>query len=245
VLRLGAVPVFVDVRPETYCIDVAAAEAAVTPRTRAILPVHLAMSMADMDAVAALAAKRRLVVVEDCAHAHGAAWRGQGAGSLGDAGAFSLQTSKLVTTGEGGLVTTSDDRLLEAALSYVNCGRASQADRFGQRLLGFNYRMTELQAALLIGQIERLPGQTARRAARAARLAEGLRAQPGITLLARDERQTTQAFYHFVFKYDASVYGGAPRDRFVAALEAEGIPCDGLFYEPVYKSALFPVGPAE
>jgi dTDP-4-amino-4,6-dideoxygalactose transaminase len=245
VLRLGAVPVFVDVRPDTYCIDIAAAEAAVTPRTRAILPVHLAMSMADMDGVGALATKHGLVVVEDCAHAHGAAWRGRGAGSLGDAGAFSLQTSKLVTTGEGGLVTTSDDRLLEAALSYVNCGRASHTDRFGQRLLGFNYRMTELQAALLIGQIERLPEQTAHRARRAARLAEGLGAQPGMRLLARDERQTTQAFYHFVFKYDGSAFGGVPRDRFVAALEAEGIPCDGLFYEPVYKSALFPVRPAE
>src|SRR5262249_6727953 len=112
VLRLGGVPVFLGVRAETYCIDPAAAEAAVTPRTRAILPVHLAMSMADMDAVGALARKHGLVVIEDCAHAHGAAWRGRGAGSLGDAGAFSLQTSKLVTSGEGGLVTTGDDRLL-------------------------------------------------------------------------------------------------------------------------------------
>jgi L-glutamine:scyllo-inosose aminotransferase len=245
VLRLGAVPVFVDVRPETYCLDVAAAAAAVTPRTRAILPVHLAMSMVDMDAVGALAGKHGLVVVEDCAHAHGAAWRGRGAGSLGDAGAFSLQTSKLVTAGEGGLVTTSDDRVREAAESYVNCGRASSTDRFGQRLLGFNYRMTELQAALLIGQIERLPDQTARRSERAARLARGLRSVPGITLLEKDDRQTTQAFYQFVFKYDASAFGGATRDRFVAALEAEGIPCDGLFYEPVYRSALFPVDPAE
>jgi dTDP-4-amino-4,6-dideoxygalactose transaminase len=244
VLRLGAVPVFVDVRPETYGIDVAAAEAAVTPRTRAIVPVHLAMSMADMDAVGGLVRKHGLVVVEDCAHAHGAAWRGRGAGSWGDAGAFSLQTSKLVTTGEGGLVTTSDDRLLEAAESYVNCGRASRNDRFGQRLLGFNYRMTEMQAALLIGQIERLPAQTEARAARAARLAEGLRSLPGIALLEKDERQTAQAFYQYVFKYDGSAFGGAPRDRFVAALEAEGIPCDGLFYEPVYRSALFPVDPA-
>jgi dTDP-4-amino-4,6-dideoxygalactose transaminase len=244
VLRLGGVPVFVDVLPDTYCIDPAAAEAAVTPRTRAILPVHLAMCMADMDAMAVLAAKHGLRVVEDCAHAHGAKWTGRGAGSLGHAGAFSLQSSKLLTAGEGGVVTTNDDETAERAESYANCGRASRADRFGHRLLGYNYRLTEFQAAVLVGQLEKLPAQTALRTGRAERLSKGLAAIPGLSLLRPDPRQTTQAFYHYVFKYDAAAFGGASRDRFVAALEAEGIPCDGLFYEPVYRSTLFDVDPA-
>jgi L-glutamine:scyllo-inosose aminotransferase len=245
VLRLEAVPVFVDVLPTTWCIDPGAVEAAITPSTRAILPVHLAMCMADMDALGALAEKNSLLVIEDCAHAHGAKWRGQGAGSLGRAGAFSLQTTKLLTAGEGGVVTTNDDETAERAESYVNCGRASRSDRFGHRLLGFNYRLTEFQAAVLLGQLEKLPAQTARRARNADRLTRALARIEGLALVEPDPRQTTQAIYHYVFRYDAQAFGGASRDRFVAALETEGIPCDGLFYEPVYRSSMFTVDPAE
>lgn len=245
VLRLEAVPVFVDVLPSTWCLDPTAVEAAITPRTRAVLPVHLAMCMADMDALGGLAARHGLAVIEDCAHAHGAKWQGRGAGSLGLAGAFSLQTTKLLTAGEGGVVVTNDDETAERVESYVNCGRASRTDRFGHRLLGVNYRMTELQAAVLIGQLEKLPAQTARRMERARRLGRGLAAIDGVSLLEPDPRQSTQAIYHYVCRYDSAAFGGASRDRFVAALEAEGVPCDGLFYEPVYRSSMFQVDPAE
>lgn len=245
VLRLGAIPVFVDVSPDTYCVDPRAVEAAVTRRTRGVIPVHLAMSMADMDAIQGIARRHDLKVIEDCAHAHGAKWRSRGAGSLGDAGSFSMQTTKLMTAGEGGAVTTNDAALFELCQSYTNCGRASETDRFGRRILGFNYRMTEFQAAVLLPQLERLPEQTALRQLRAARLGKGLSIVPGISRLKRDERNTTQAIYQYVFKYQPEAFGGAARDRFVAALEAEGIPCDGLFYEPIYKSVLFPVDPAE
>jgi dTDP-4-amino-4,6-dideoxygalactose transaminase len=245
VLRLGAIPVFVDVLPDTYCIDPDAAAAAVTSRTRAIIPVHLAMSMADMDAITELSARYDLKIVEDCAHAHGAKWRNQGAGSIGDAGSFSMQTTKLMTAGEGGVVTTRDDEVFELCQSYVNCGRVSQTDHFRHRILGFNYRMTEFQAAILLAQLERLPEQTELRVARAERLSEGLKSIPGISLLRKDERLTTQAIYQFVFKYDRDAFAGASRDRFVAALEAEGIPSDGLFYEPIYRSALFNIDPRD
>ena len=245
VLRLGAIPVFVDVLPDTYCIDADAAESAITSRTRAIIPVHLAMSMADMDAITELAARHHLKIVEDCAHAHGAKWREKGAGSIGDAGSFSMQTTKLMTAGEGGVVTAGDDEVFELCQSYVNCGRASQTDRFQHRILGFNYRMTEFQAAILLVQLERLPEQTRLRTARAERLSEGLARIPGISLLRRDERLTTQAIYQFVFKYDPEAFGGASRNRFVAALEGEGIPSDGLFYEPIYRSALFNIDPRD
>ena len=245
ILRLGGVPVFVDVKPDTYCLDVDAAAAAVTPRTRTLLPVHLASGMADMDAVAALAGRHGLRVIEDCAHAHGAEWRGRGAGSLGDAGAFSMQTGKLMTAGEGGAVTTNDDEIFEICQSYANCGRVSATDRFRRRLVGFNYRLTDFQAAVLSAQLSRLDAQNAQRRARAARLTAGLATIRGLTPLACDSRVTRQAIYQFVIKYDARAFGGASRDRFVAALELEGIPCDGLFYEPIYRSPLFRVAPGE
>jgi dTDP-4-amino-4,6-dideoxygalactose transaminase len=245
VLRLGGVPVFADVRPDTYCLDVQAAEAVITTRTRAILPVHLGMGMADMDAVMTLAHRHQLRVVEDCAHAHGAQWQGRGAGSIGDAGSFSMQTGKLMTAGEGGAILTNDDRLLEIAQSYMNCGRASDTDRHGQRLVGFNYRMTEFQAAVLLAQLGRLQSQTTLRAVRAARLREALADVPGIAPLGCDSRVTRQAIYQFILKYDADAFAGASRDRFAAALELEGIPCDGLFYEPLYRSPLFKVRPGE
>ena len=117
VLRLGAIPVFVDVLSDTYCLDAAAAAEAVTARTRAIIPVHLALNMADMDALTALAARHGLKIIEDCAHAHGAKWRNKGAGSIGDIGSFSMQTSKLMTAGEGGVVTTNDDEVFELCQS--------------------------------------------------------------------------------------------------------------------------------
>jgi len=245
ILRLGGIPVFVDVLPDTYCIDPGAASAAVTSRTRAIIPVHLAMSMADMDSLTELAKRHDLKILEDCAHAHGAKWRGKGAGSIGDAGSFSMQTSKLMTSGEGGVITTSNDELFELCESYVNCGRASQTDRYGHRILGFNYRMTEFQAAILLAQLERLPAQTELRADRAMRLSEGLSRIPGISLIKKDDRLTTQAIYQFVFKYNEEAFGGASRDRFVATLEAEGIPSEGRFYEPIYRSPLFNVNPKD
>ena len=243
VLRLEAVPVFVDVLPATWCLDPAATEAAITPRTRAILPVHLAMCMADMDAFAAIAEKHGLAVIEDCAHAHGAKWKKVGAGSLGQAGAFSLQTSKLLTAGEGGVVTTNDDETAERAESYINCGRASRADRFGHRLLGFNYRLTEFQAAVLLGQLEKLPAQSARRAERAARLGRALDGIDGLALVEPDSRQTSPAIYQYVFRYDATAFEGVSRDRFVAALEAEGSPLRrallraGLPEQPVHRGS--------
>jgi dTDP-4-amino-4,6-dideoxygalactose transaminase len=241
VLKLGAIPIFVDVLPDNYCLDVEAARAAVTAKTRAIIPVHLAMNMVDMDALGELARQHDLKVIEDCAHAHGAKWRGRGAGSWGDAGSFSMQTSKLMTAGEGGVVTTNDDEIFELCQSYVNCGRASSTDQFGHRILGFNYRLSEFQAAVLWAQIGKLGDQTALRAQNAARLSAGLSEIEGLALLKRDERLTTQAIYHYVFKYYPEAFHGVSRNRFVAALEAEGVPCDGLFYEPIYRSTLFNV----
>jgi len=245
VLQLNAVPVFVDIDPSTYCLDARLIEKAITNKTRAILPVHLAMSFADLDAIGLLARRHHLLVIEDCAHAHGGQWKKKGAGATGDMGCFSFQSSKLMTAGEGGAVITSNLEFLERAQSYVNCGRASETDKFGHRIIGFNYRMTEFQAAILEVQLDRLARQAATRQRHMEYFESRIVGTPGLALLKLDPRVTRVAAYQYVFKYLPEHFEGIPRAAFLGALEMEGIPCDGLFYEPVYKSALFPVKPEQ
>jgi len=241
-LVLGAIPIFVDVDPDTYCLDVSKVRAAITPRTKAILPVHLAMRFTDMPGLLAIAQEHRLVVIEDCAHAHGGAFAGRGAGAAGDAGTFSFQESKLMSGGEGGLVLTSRLDCFEALQSIVNCGRKSMTDQFKIRMLGLNYRMTDLQVALLVGQLEQLPALREQRTQRARKLGQALAGIPGVRPLPEQPGITQHTIYNYVFQYRPS--GPAPsRDLFVAALDAEGIPCDGRFYEPVYRSDLFYANP--
>lgn len=241
VLLLNAIPVFVDIDPETYCLDAKLIEKAITPKTKAILPVHLGMRFADMDEILRIAAKHNLKVIEDCAHAHGGMWKGKGAGSMGDLGAFSFQSSKLITSGEGGAVITNNLEYMEKVQSYINAGRASLTDQFHHRIIGFNYRLGEFQAAVLGPQLDRLPEQAKTREANMKHLEARLRDTPGIGLLKPDPRITRLAPYGYVLKYFAGRVKDIPRAAFVAALQLEGIPCDGLFYEPVYRSSLFPV----
>jgi dTDP-4-amino-4,6-dideoxygalactose transaminase len=245
VLLVNAVPVFVDVHPDTYCLDARLIEKAITPKTKAILPVHLGMRFADMDEILRIATKHNLKVVEDCAHAHGGMWRGKGAGSMGDLGAFSFQTSKLITSGEGGAVITNNLEYMELVQSYINAGRASLTDKYKKRIIGFNYRLGEFQAAVLGAQLKRLPKEGAVRHKNMKRLESRLQKTEGIGLLKPDPRITRLAPYGYVFKYFAEKVKDIPRAAFVAALQLEGIHCDGLFYEPVYKSSLFPVDPTD
>jgi dTDP-4-amino-4,6-dideoxygalactose transaminase len=245
VLLVNAVPVFVDIDPDTYCLDAKLIEKAITPKTKAILPVHLGMRFADMDEILRIAKKHNLKVVEDCAHAHGGKWNGKGAGSMGDLGAFSFQSSKLITSGEGGAVITNNLEYMERVQSYINAGRASLTDKYHHRIIGFNYRLGEFQAAVLCAQLERLPEQAALRQRNMQHFESRLRDTTGIGLLKPEPRITQQAPYGYVLKYFPSQAKDVPRAEFVAALQMEGIPCDGLFYEPVYKSSLFPLDPAD
>lgn len=239
VLFTGGVPIFADIDPDTYCLDVESVRGAITTRTRGVIPVHLAMRFVEMDGLLELAAERDLLVIEDCAHAHGGQYQGRGAGSMGDLGCFSFQSSKLVTCGEGGIVITSRLDCFEMVQSLTNCGRASVTDQFKRRVVGSNYRITEFQAALLLGQLEALPALAGKRARQAALLTQALTQIEGIRPLPPQPGLTRDMIYNYVFQYrppDARV----SRDAFVAALDAEGIPCDGRFYEAVYRSDLFP-----
>ncbi len=245
VLLLNAVPVFVDVDPDTYCLDAKLIERAITPKTRALLPVHLGMRFADMDEILRIAAKHKLKVIEDCAHAHGGAWKGKGAGSMGDLGTFSFQSSKLITSGEGGAVITNNLEYMEKVQSYINAGRASVTDQFHHRIVGFNYRLGEFQAAVLCAQLERLPELGKIREENMKYLEARLQNISAIGFLKPDPRITGLAPYGYIIKYLGERQTGIPRAAFVGALQLEGIPCDGLFYEPVYKSSLFPVDPRD
>src|ERR1700693_199723 len=237
VLLVNAVPVFVDVDPDTYCLDAKLVEQAITPKTKAFLPVHLGMRFADLDVLVPLAAKHGIKIIEDCAHAHGGMWRGKGAGSIGDLGAFSFQSSKLITSGEGGAVITNNLEYFERVQSYINTGRRSVTDEFHHRIIGFNYRLGEFQAAVLGPQLERLPEQAKVRQGNMEYFESRLAGTAGIGFLKPEPRITRSAPYCYVLKYFAEQAKDIPRAAFVASLQLEGIPCDGLMYEPVYKSS--------
>lgn len=237
----GCIPVIVDVDPNTYCMDPKTAEAAITEKTKAIIPVHLGAHMADMDAIMALAEKYNLIVIEDCAHAHGAKWNGQGAGTIGHFGSFSLQSSKTLTSGEGGVLICKTADLARKAASVINCGR-SHAPGGGPEsgsdfLMGANYRMGELQAALARVGVERFPEQARQREEMAAYMDEALSEIPGVRVLPRDPRHTTRSFYRYIFAIDPQVFG-FNHDVVCAALDQEGIGC-WVGYEAMHHYELF------
>ena len=155
VLQVGATPVFVDVEPDTWCIDPLAAEQAITPRTRAIIPVHLYGHPADMTAILSLARKHELFVVEDAAEAHGAEVDQRRVGSLGNVGVFSFYGNKIITTGEGGMITT-DDAELAQRMRFLKDHGMSPDQRYYHTELSFNFRLTNLQAALGLAQLEQI-----------------------------------------------------------------------------------------
>ncbi|MBZ0224283.1 MAG: DegT/DnrJ/EryC1/StrS family aminotransferase [Dokdonella sp.] len=157
IVHLGAKPVLVDVLPDTWCLDPAAVEAAITPRTKAILAVHLYGNLCDMNALAAIAQKHGLYLIEDAAEAIGSIWHGKRAGSMGAFGAFSFHGTKTITTGEGGIFVTNDDALFERVLTLSNHGRArGETLQFWPERIGYKYKMSNLQAAIGCAQLERI-----------------------------------------------------------------------------------------
>ena len=238
VLAVNATPVLVDIDADTLCIDPAAAEAAITPRTKAIVAVHVAGAAADLDALTDLCARHGLRLIEDCAHAHGTFWRGRGVGSWGDFGSFSMQRSKLMTAGEGGVLICNDEALRDAAWAYADCGRVKGQWFYHHATYGSNLRMTEWQGAVLSGQLQRFPDQNRTRNDNAVALNAALDEIPGVRTPRRDPRMDSQGNYCFVFHYDAEQFAGLPLRNFEAALAAEGIPM-GVSYPSLTDLAVF------
>jgi dTDP-4-amino-4,6-dideoxygalactose transaminase len=238
VLATNAVPVIVDIDPDTLCIDPAAAEAAITDRTRAIIAVHVAGAAADLDALVELCARRGLRLIEDCAHAHGTFWRGRGVGSWGDFGSFSMQGSKLMTAGEGGVLICNDETLRDNAWAYADCGRVKNQWFYHHATVGTNLRMTEWQGAILQAQLDRFPEQNRIRNDNAVTLIRALEQIPGIRGQRRDPRMDTQGNYCFVFHYNDADFGGLPLRTFESALAAEGVPM-GVSYPSLTDLSVF------
>jgi dTDP-4-amino-4,6-dideoxygalactose transaminase len=226
-LMLGAIPVFVDVDAETLLIDPAQLEEAVTPRTKAIVPVHHGGSPADMDGVMATARRHGLRVVEDAAQAHGAAWRGRPVGAIGDVGVFSFQSSKPINAGEGGMMLTDDDELDELLWSYRNVGRRRGGEWYEHVRLGWNLRMTEFQAAVLLGQMRRMPDQQAQRTKAAAYLDAAMAAIPGVVPVKVPDGVTAHSWYTYHWRWLGAADGGLTKADIARALAAEGIPVFG------------------
>ena len=236
-IAAGALPVIVDVEPQRWTIDPEAVEAAITPRTAAIMPVHLGQQMADMDRLGEIAERHGLALVEDCAHAHGQQWGGRGAGCIGAFGSFSHQSSKILTAGEGGTLLTGDEALARRAHSIIDCGRPKDAAG-DEYTFGANYRLGELQCALLVTQLERFERQRAERETGARlfeQLAGGL---TGVSLNPIDPRITRWSFYRYLIRIDPDAFSGAGCEAVADALEAEGVPAE-VQYPPMSRYDLF------
>jgi len=236
VLQLRAVPVCVDIDPLTANMDLAAAEAAITPRTRAILVVHFAGLPMDMDAVRALARKHDLLVIEDAAHSWGSQWQGKGTGAHGEMGTFSFQISKNLTSAEGGIMLTDDENLASTARSFTHVGRMAGEPWYMHYLVAGNNRLTEFQAAILLTQLDRLEEQNETRRRAADQLDAGLGQLPGLHLRPNDPRVTRRAYHMWGVRYLEEELDGIPRDTLVEALRAEGIPVGTGYPHPIYKN---------
>jgi dTDP-4-amino-4,6-dideoxygalactose transaminase len=239
VLRIGAVPVFADVDADTSNIEPNRVRECLTERTRAMIPVHFAGQPADMDELTKIAAEHDLIVIEDCAHAHGALWRGKSVGSFGDFGSFSFQASKNLTAGEGGILTTNNERLAELGWSICNQGRRTDGEWYEHVRLGTNYRITGWQAAVLLVQLSRLDEQIETRQRNAKFLAEKLSGNDLIALPVVDERVTSHSYYLYLLRLNRDKRRGVTKQKFVDALTAEGIPCALGYPYPLFKNRLF------
>ncbi len=225
--RLGAVAVPVDVDPATFCIDPAAVERAVGPRTAAIMPVHMAGHFADMDALEKLSADTGVPLIQDAAHAHGARWRGKRVGEFDSIAAFSFQNGKLMTAGEGGAVTFPQKHQYEEAFLRHTCGRP-RADRgYFHQTSGSNFRMTEFSAAVLRVQLSRLEGQITLREKRAPLLSKLVNEIDGVVAQSRDERCDRDPHYMMMFRLPDITE--QRRNRIVDALVSRGIPAFAAF----------------
>lgn len=234
--RLGAVAVPVDVDPDTYNLDPAATEAAITPRTKVIMPVHMAGLMADMDALAKLSADTGVTLLQDAAHAHGARWQGKRVGELGTVAAFSFQNGKLMTAGEGGAVLFPESELYETAFLRHSCGRPRDDRRYFHRIAGSNLRLNEFSAAVLRAQLRRLDEQVALRDERWTLLSRLLGAVDGVVPQGGDVRADRNSHYMAMFRVPG--IGEDNRNALVDRLVEAGLPAFAAF-RAIYRTDAF------
>lgn len=258
-LHLGAIPVFADIDPKNLCLDPVDVQKRITADTKAIITVHYGGRLGNIDELMNIAEQNGLVLVEDACHAHGSEYRGIKAGNFGLLGCFSFQESKTMTAGEGGMLTTNDEKVAEVAKSYRSNGRKIGSPGYLHYRLGWNYRMTEFQAAILKEQLSRLDEQVKLRTKNANRLTKILKEIPGFTPFFDPEGTSQNSNYLYPVKIDLDYFGinkensvnyarkkGVRRESSLIpacniiedALRKEGLPCNTV-YIPLYRSPLF------
>ncbi|MCZ6632206.1 MAG: DegT/DnrJ/EryC1/StrS family aminotransferase [bacterium] len=223
----------VDIDPVSFTMSPEAVESALTENTVALLPVHLGGHPAEMDALNAIAQKHGLIVIEDCAQAHGAEYNGKKVGSIGHVGAFSFQSSKNLTSGEGGCLLTNDPDIRDRAHAFKDVGRRPGGERWEYPRLGWNYRTSEYLAAILLSRLTNLEDQTKHRNQNAASLTRGLQSLGGLKPPEWHPWVTQHGYHLYMMLYDPEAFGGQSRDTFIRALQAEGIPCTPGYQRPL------------
>lgn len=241
VSRVGALPVFVDIEPYTFNLDPDRVAAAITPETRAILAVHFGGPLCAIDRLGTLAREHGLTLFEDAAHAHGSEWNGRRAGSFGLASSFSFQNGKVMTAGEGGIITTNDERFYARCRSFANQGRQPGASFFEHFTLGTNFRITAFQAAVLVAQLERLDQDIALRQGNEEFLRRELAGVPGLTFQQVPAQVNRRSHYLLPGRIDAPAFG-ATRDEFQQRMARHGIPCTPFYPHPLYGNPLYAKG---
>jgi dTDP-4-amino-4,6-dideoxygalactose transaminase len=240
-LMHNAIPVFADIEDDIFCLDPKFVERAITPLTKAIIPVHLFGGPADMDGLLAVARKHNLKVIEDCAQAPGAMYKGKLVGIMGDCGIFSFTENKNITTGEGGMLITNDEAIAEVARQVRNHGEmidtAMNVRTYNSTMLGWNYRMTEMEAALGIAQFHKMDQLNAVRIELCNYLSRGLCGVDGLRtpVLGAGNKHV---YYFYPLKYDEPKMG-LQRELFVKALNAEGIPFGAGYVAPLYLTSIY------
>lgn len=243
-LMVGAIPVFADISPTSYCLDPDDLERKITSSTKAIIPVHLGGQMADMLKICSIAEKHELKIIEDCAQAIGSSWMGKPAGTWGDMGSFSFQSNKTLTAGEGGIVITNSEDLAERLRAFCAFGRikstsAERSSAYQSQFLSSNYRLSEVQAAILLGQLDRFSAQDDIRQKNAAYLDDALQSIPGISPIKVESEGSKHGYYYYLMRYDKTHFGGLSPDALSRTLAAEGVPFIPGDAKPIYHSDVF------
>ncbi|MCG7408920.1 DegT/DnrJ/EryC1/StrS family aminotransferase [Paenibacillus sp. ACRRX] len=251
VLSVNAIPIMVDIEADTFCMSPEGVRLAITPRTKAILPIHMYGSMVDMDAIMQIAAEYNLYVIEDCAHSHGSVWRGQRAGTIGHIGAFSMQQGKVLTCGEGGAAITKDERLLAKMEASAWNARTKLPDaelRLGAMQLsetggrfGTNRCLSEFQAAILLAQLRKLDDHHDVRASNVRYLNEHLREIPGVLTMRTQPQVDRQSYYGFVVRIQPDVFGSTASQTILSLQQMLGLGAYYLHepYIPLHRNPLY------
>jgi dTDP-4-amino-4,6-dideoxygalactose transaminase len=238
VIATNAIPIFCDIDPETLVIDVNKIEKLISKRSKAIVPVHLGGNPTDMETLMEIATKYDLFVVEDCAHAHGSVYKNKKVGNWGNAGAFSFQASKVLTSGEGGAIICNTEELAEKIYSYIDCGRKKNQYFYKHFSYGTNYRMTEYQAAVLRTQIKKFQVQHELRNENARYLMNKLNDIDGIKTMKPTPGTTSLGWYVFPIVFEPQKFGGMTKLEFYRKLNRNGIPTDDC-YPPLHSLDCF------